>query len=81
ENLLGFLFMAPFSQELEPPQNSVRFNLIRPGAQSYPETHARTFTDGPLQPTPDIALGTTWSAAVVVQRSFCASNQSTSRRS
>ncbi|MDN7901741.1 hypothetical protein QZM82_36690, partial [Burkholderia cepacia] len=25
ENLLGFLFMAPFSQELEPPQNSGRF--------------------------------------------------------
>ncbi|MFP3507490.1 hypothetical protein, partial [Burkholderia sp. SIMBA_062] len=25
ENLLGFLFMAPFSQELEPPQNPVRF--------------------------------------------------------
>ncbi|KGU74559.1 hypothetical protein Y038_6006 [Burkholderia pseudomallei MSHR543] len=27
ENLLGFLFMAPFSQELEPPPNSVRFSL------------------------------------------------------
>ncbi|KGW33022.1 hypothetical protein Y025_5036 [Burkholderia pseudomallei TSV32] len=25
ENLPGFLFMAPFSQELEPPQNSARF--------------------------------------------------------
>src|SRR5690606_5925571 len=29
ENLL-FLLMAPFSQKLEPPQNSVRFILYRP---------------------------------------------------
>jgi hypothetical protein len=26
ENLLGFLFMALFSQELEPPPNPVRFS-------------------------------------------------------
>ncbi len=26
ENLPGFLFMAPFSQESRPPQNPVRFN-------------------------------------------------------
>jgi hypothetical protein len=27
ENLVTSLFMAPFSQELEPPQNSGRFNV------------------------------------------------------
>ncbi|MCW3701432.1 integrase core domain-containing protein, partial [Burkholderia cenocepacia] len=29
ENLVTFLFMAPFSQELEPPQNPGRFNYTR----------------------------------------------------
>ncbi|WP_230674482.1 hypothetical protein, partial [Burkholderia glumae] len=28
ENLVAFLFMAPFSQESEPPQNSVRFRRL-----------------------------------------------------
>ncbi len=42
KNLLGFLFMAPFSQELEPPQNSGRFTHSRKGDHGvFPDAYHR----------------------------------------
>ncbi|RQS90162.1 hypothetical protein DF035_35120, partial [Burkholderia contaminans] len=41
ENLVTFLFMAPFSQELEPPQNPGRFKGVRHHPARTSARHSR----------------------------------------